>query len=208
MVSAHRAMSSTGEAISPKHDRVANLDRALRFRDIDGQHIHGHSSGETRSFPVDQYGRSGCGAARIAIAIADRRDRQARRARRGPVASIADLLPFREILDRDHARTQGHDRPQAMIRAGRASERRDAIQNQAGSHPVGMRVRKARSPAELTTLRSPASERVAAQTPSIVPRSWATPANRRTRDGCTGESALAHKATRSRRHALRETRRP
>jgi hypothetical protein len=53
-----------------------------------------------------------------------------------PRAAVADAIAGGEIPERDDARLQGHDGTKPMVSPGLSGERRDAVEHDAGPHPV------------------------------------------------------------------------
>ena len=139
MVPAAAATRSTGTSRPHSSTRSPTATRG-KPGDVDRQHVHGRPAGDDGRFTADRDRRAIRGAARIAVAIADCGNRDARWALRDPGTAVADALAGRDVLERDDTCFEGHHRPEPELGASAAGKGRDAVEHDAGPHPVRARL--------------------------------------------------------------------
>src|ERR1700761_2561692 len=110
----------------PQHHAVADL-RVWRGAQVQRNQIHRDATDQWNSLTADQYRRTGQGAARITVAVADGGNADSHVLWTGPGAVVTDTLAALDLVDCDQARTQGHRRAKTKIRTAFAIDHREAI---------------------------------------------------------------------------------
>src|SRR5439155_24264626 len=103
---------------------------------IDRDEIHRYAADDRRRRAIDEHWRARARAARIAVAVADRRHADGHVLRTLPGRGVTDALALAYTFDRNQLGRQGHRRLEAEIRAGFAFDHGKAVQQAADPDPV------------------------------------------------------------------------